>query len=143
MTANILVSVLTKRNRKLSSKGRNIILLMDNVGCQPGDAVKDRFSNIKVIFLPPNTTSKLQPLDLSTIQNFKVKYCTLFLCFVLSRLMLAVKPPKSPNHALSILHSIRWVAQVWVAVSPETIRRCFRKAGILDDSFSVPTRPQE
>ena len=141
MTANNLVSVLTERNRKLSSKGRNIILLMDNAGCHPGDAVKDRFSNIKVIFLPPNTTSKLQPLDLGTIQNFKV--FTLFLCFVLSRLMLAVKPPKSPNHALSILHSIRWVAQVWVAVSPETIRRCFRKAGILDDSFSVPTRPQE
>ena len=28
-------------------------------------------------------------------------------------------------------------------MSPETIRRCFRKAGILDDSFSVVTRPYE
>ena len=44
-------------NRKLSSKLRNIVLFMDNAGCHPEDAVKDCFSNVKVIFLPPNTTS--------------------------------------------------------------------------------------
>ena len=142
MTADILVSVLTKLNRKLSSKGRNIILLMDNAGCHPENAVKDRFSNIKVIFLPPNTTSKLQPLDLGIIQNFKVKYRTLFLRFVLSQID-ACSKASEVTKSLSILHSIRWVAQAWDTVSPETIRRCFRKAGILDDSFSVPTRPHE
>ena len=47
MTADILVSVLIKLNRKLSSKGRNTILLIDNAGYHPEDYVKDRFSNIK------------------------------------------------------------------------------------------------
>ena len=36
---------------------------------------------------------------------------------------------------MSILHSIRWVSQAWEAV------KCFRKAGILDDSLSVVTCP--
>ena len=67
MTADNLVSVLTKLNRKLSSKGWNIIFFMDNGGCYPDDAVKDRFSNFKVALPPPNTTSKLQPLDLGVI----------------------------------------------------------------------------
>ena len=120
MTADILVSVLTKLNRKLSSKSWNIILFMDNAGCHPEDAVKDRFSNIKVTFLPPNTTSKLQPLDLGVIQNFKVHHCTLLLCFVLSQTD-ACDKASEVTKSLSILHSVRWVAKEWDAVSPETI----------------------
>ena len=81
-------------------------------------------------FLPPNTTSKLQPLDLGIIQNFKVHYRTLLLRFVLSQIDVCDKASEVAK-SVSILHSIRWAAQAWDAVSAETIRRCFRKAGIL------------
>ena len=97
MTADILVSVLSKLNRKLSSKGRNIMLFMDNARCHPEDAVKDRFSNIKVTFLPPNTISKLQPLDLGVIQHFKVHCRTSLLCFVVSQIDAYDKPPRAPS----------------------------------------------
>ena len=35
------------------------------------------------------------------------------------------------------------MAQAWEAVKPETIKKCFRKGGVLDESFAVPSRPCE
>ena len=78
MTGEILDTVLTKLNRRFSSEGRKVALLLDNAGCHP-EQLKGKYSHIKVIFLPPNTTSKLQPLDLVIINNFKVHYKTLLL----------------------------------------------------------------
>jgi hypothetical protein len=42
------------------------------------------FSNVKLVFLPPNTTTGTQPLDSGIIQNFKVKYRKILLEFLLS-----------------------------------------------------------
>ena len=77
MNGEIMESILTKLNHRLSSSSRSILLFMDNAGCHPED-LKTKFSNIKVCFLPANTTSKLQPLDLGIIQNFKVHYRNFF-----------------------------------------------------------------
>lgn len=141
MTGDILQSVLSKLNRQLSAKARKIALLMDNAGCHPED-LKDHFSNIRIIFLPPNTTSMLQPLDLGIIQNFKVHYRTLFLRFVLSKIDVC-ETASEITKSVNILHAIRWVAQAWEEVMPETIKKCFRKAGILDKDFSVVSRSCE
>ena len=141
MTGDVLETVLSKLNRRLSTQRRKIALLMDNAGCHPENCLKDRFSNIQVIFLPPNTTSKLQPLDLGIIQNFKVHYRTLFLRFVLSKIDACVTGSEISN-SVTILQAIRWIAQAWNAVKPDTIKKCFRKAGILDESFSVVRRSE-
>ena len=39
--------------------------------------------------------------------------------------------------------AIRWVAQAWSLVKPETIRKCFHKAGVLDKGMEVVSQGDE
>ena len=59
-----------KWNNKLANKGRKIALVLDNATCHP----KITLSNIELVFLPPNTTSHIQPMDQGIIANFKRHY---------------------------------------------------------------------
>ncbi|KAK4513285.1 uncharacterized protein ATC70_011853 [Mucor velutinosus] len=51
--------------------GRKVALLVDNASVHK---LKEELSNIKLIFLPANTTSKLKPLDAGIIANFKAQF---------------------------------------------------------------------
>jgi hypothetical protein len=42
------------------------------------------FSNVKFVFLPPNTIVRTQPLDSGIIRNFKVKCGKMLIEFLLS-----------------------------------------------------------
>ena len=66
MQVEIMEKVLETMNRQMVKKERNVILFLDNATLHPTSFV-DKFSNIKVVFLPKNTTSRLQPLDAGII----------------------------------------------------------------------------
>ena len=38
-------------------------------------------------------------------------------------------------NSINILTAIRWVALAWTKVNPETISKCFRKVGVLQDAM--------
>ena len=125
MTGNILDQVLTKLNRKLRANGRSVLLLMDNAGCHPDD-LQHKYTNIRIVFLPANTTSVLQRLDLGIIQNFKVHYRKLLFRFVLAKIE-ECTTASEVTKSLTILHAIRWVAEAWKKVASDTIQKCFRR----------------
>ena len=100
------------------------------------------YSNIKVIWLPPNATSKLQRLDLGIIQNFKTYYRKLLLKYVLSKID-ECETGSEVAKSVNVLIAIRWIAQAWDSVGEETIRKCFRKAGIVCDDGCVTSRYEE
>ena len=106
MTGEILDSVLTRLNR-LSSCSRSIILLMDNAGCHPHNLK----ANIRIVFLPPNTTSQIQPLDLGIIQNFKINYRKLLLRFVLSKNDESIDKGREGLETENL--SALWVTSLW------------------------------
>ena len=77
MTGGIFANWLKAFNLKMS--GRKVLLLLDNATSH----VNLELSNVHIHFLPPNTTSHLQPMDAGIIRNFKLKYKAQFVqCIV-------------------------------------------------------------
>lgn len=54
--------------------GRKGALLLDNCSTHGSAESLPKLSNVEIIFLPPNTTSKVQPLDAGVIDAMNVKY---------------------------------------------------------------------
>ena len=73
MNTEIMSEVLSKLNRRLKRQKRNILIFMDNAPCHP-ESLQHILSNIKIVFLPKNTTSTTQPLDAGIIANWKINY---------------------------------------------------------------------
>ena len=136
MTGETLVDYLTSFNQKMRAEKRSVLLLLDNAGCHPLEMLQYKFSNINILFLPSNTTSKLQPLDLGIIANFKTHYKHRFLQHVLARIDEA-KNATEVTGSINVLTAIRLVALGWREVKASTIKKCFRKAGVLRDDFEV------
>ena len=136
MQINIMENVLDKLNNKMKAEKRNVLLFLDNAPVHP-EGLQGKYSNIKVTatatFLPKNTTSRLQPLDAGIIKNFKVKYRKKLLRHVISRITNDLMASDIAKE-VDILQAITWLAAAWNEVTEKTIRNCFAKCGILEQT---------
>ncbi|CAL4081143.1 unnamed protein product, partial [Meganyctiphanes norvegica] len=64
---------------------RKVIVTMDNASCHP-PTLKDIDNNIIVQFLPPNTTSLIQPMDQQVIFSVKSQLKANYFCKLLNSL---------------------------------------------------------
>lgn len=109
MTCGILGTILSKINVTLRKKGWSVLLLMDNAGCHPSD-LGQRYSNIKIVFLPANTASVFQPLALGIIKNFKVHYHKLLESYIVTRIDTCTSASELLK-SINIFKAISWVAE--------------------------------
>ena len=74
MTAQFFQNFLVRFNHHVE---RNVLIFVDNASSRSTIGVNH--ANVEVINLPPNTTSKLQPLDAGVIAAFKrrIRKCQL------------------------------------------------------------------
>jgi hypothetical protein len=116
----------------MKQQNRKILMIMDNCPAYPK---VENLSNVTVKFLPPNVTSVLQPLDQGIIKNFKA------LC---RKLLLTCVVANSNNFqsitefskSINVLHAVLWIADAWVKVNPESVTKCFAKAGFVFNCFA-------
>jgi hypothetical protein len=83
------------------------------------------------VFLPPNATSVLQPMDMGIIKSFK-GYFRQFLV-----LQLIDRSERGLHDNVSLLDSIRLMKDAWDTVTPATVINCFQKSGLSSGEFSV------
>ena len=143
MTGPVFDLWLTDWNNNVIKQNHHVLLLIDNA---PGHVIGE-YSNIRIQFLPPNTTSKLQPLDQGIIKSTKHNYRTI----LMTRYLACVE---SKQEAKTIMKSSNFVVtcqvlvETWDALTPENIQKCFSKAGFMPyvecepESYAEPPPPQ-
>ena len=86
-------------------ENRKILVILDNFS---GHRISD-LTNIKLCFLPPNTTAILQPLDLGIIRSFKCKYTNLLNNFIAINCLKTDADYKQTLRKLNWKHYIDWI----------------------------------
>ena len=99
------------------------MLFLDNAPVHPVDF---KLSNITILFFPPNTTSKVQPLDQGIIHAFKVHYRSRLVKHVITSSTLA---SSLDQVVVTALDAIYWIEAAWKNVTESTIHNTFSKAG--------------
>jgi len=123
-----LDSQLVKENRKVA-------LIVDNCTANP------EIGGLKAIylfFLPPNTTSVLQPMDQGVIRSLQARYRTK----VVQKMIEAIEGNKSlPD--VSVLDAMKMLVLAWDEVTNKIVQNCFRKAGFceIDEEDAVSDDP--
>jgi len=101
---------------------------------------KPKLDNITLVFMPPNTTSKLQPCDQEIIANFKHQYRSL----VMRRLLVEFESHTSiPNgqfsFGLTLLDAMYIARTAWGCVTDTTIANCFYHSGFTNNAQRTET----
>ena len=117
MDSELMEEILRTLNRKCAVDYRKVLLFIDNAPSHP-ESFSDCFLHVQIVFLPKNTTSKLQPLDAGIIKIFKVFYCKQLLQHVLAKIKLGSKASDVIS-SVDLLKSIGWVMDAWRKVKKE------------------------
>ena len=121
MTGSIFLEYSRDLNVHCAAENKKILLLLDN-------ATSHRcpdLSHVELLFLPPNMTSSLQPLDSGIIKNFKSFYRQ----SQLNRYVEMADDNLTPD--ISLKEAIIFSKIAWDSVSETTIRNCWRHTGLL------------
>lgn len=131
---------------------REVVLILDNFSGHTSSKLVQlpQLQRTRLLYLPANTTSKLQPLDAGIIRNFKLYYRRRFNRFILDRLEdldgarvrsamdratginrttpLVEDPKKVAN--INVLEAMEMTIDAWKDVKQQTLHNCFRHCGI-------------
>ena len=146
MTSQIFTEWLAAWDSYLTKVNLKILLL---VAAHPHVST---LKNIQLEFLPPNTTSLIQPMDQGIIKSLKTLYRKELVHMTLAYIEENILNPSSTaidvSSKISIPQAVSFVAKSWWAVKEATIINCFQKAGFFtlspsvieenDEEFSLP-----
>ncbi|KAH1246141.1 CENP-B 2 [Glycine max] len=105
--------------------GRRVLLVVDNCPTHPRNI--EGLRNVKLLFLPPNMTSKIQPCDVGIIRAFKMHYRRRFYRKILE----GYEVKQSDPGKINVLDAINLAIPAWtIDVRKETIVNCFRHCKI-------------
>ena len=117
MDSQIFSDYARRLDAKFHIEGSKVALIIDNCPAHPN---VNNLKTIELLLLPANKTSKTQPIDQGVIVRRSIKYIDA-----------GRTAPK-----INILEVMRMLVRFrsWDAVSANTVKICFRKAGISEET---------
>ena len=79
------------------------------------------------MFLPPNTTAVLQPLDQGLLEAMKRRYKKYLLRHIILENSTSSLTVPDILKGLTIRDAVYWISQAWEEVSPITIKKSWKK----------------
>ena len=112
MTSDIWREWLKKLDGQMRAKKRQIVMLCDNCAAHSNDV---KLTNVKLVFMPPNTMSLIQPMDQGIITNFRQHYRSLVLRHLMGVMELAEGGERAAEFArkLMLLDSLHMQKAAW------------------------------
>lgn len=136
ITRDIFEKILSNWHHKLLDENQRAILVIDNATVHEKiDMTK--YQTIELQFLPPRTTSIIQPLDQGIIRSFKARYIAKLLNYVIGQYE-RENSTKSLGKNISLLDAVNWSSQSWSEISDTCIINCWRKAGFERTESDMP-----
>lgn len=81
MSSDIFHKWLIDLERKMAKTNRFVVLIVDDCSTHIIDSADVRnLSHIKLVFLPPDVASLIQPYDMEIIKNVKANYMKKIVC---------------------------------------------------------------
>ncbi|XP_054087769.1 tigger transposable element-derived protein 4-like [Zeugodacus cucurbitae] len=137
MTSELFEKWLRDWDRDLVKKKKTILLLVDNCPAHPN--VTD-LKSITLAFLPPNTTSVLQPMDQGIKRSLKTNFRK---NLVLKMISCLDANENNSSTKITVLDEILTVNDAWNKMSQSTIRNCFKHAGFIESHDGLPIQISE
>ncbi|OAD66156.1 Homeodomain-like DNA binding domain-containing transcription factor, partial [Phycomyces blakesleeanus NRRL 1555(-)] len=128
MTRSIFHVFLRCFDHAMKAQKRKVLLILDNFS---GHIVDYTSTNVELLFLPPNTTSHLQPLDGGIIRAFKAyfkrkQYAKAYQYIGMIQNGNQDKiGPIDKIFEIDQLWAMKWIREAWESVSAKTIENCW------------------
>ena len=132
MTAEIWQEWLTSFDSKMLKENRKVLLFVDNVSSHHKPIT---LKATELVYLPPNTTSVIQPCDQGIIRSFKINYRRR----LMNKLLVWMDVKCTINDfKIDLLEAIYLCCGAWNDVSPTLIANSFHHAGFRKDERNFP-----
>ncbi|GFO02073.1 tigger transposable element-derived protein [Plakobranchus ocellatus] len=135
MTSDIFISWLQKLDRKFLLQGHSVAMIVDNCPAHPS---VDNLKAIKLVFLPPNTTSILQPCDQGIINSFKRNYRKA----VVQRYLVHIDTGCPATFNILVLEALYLMKKAWDDIRTSAVANCFCPAGFYSLEESSETESE-
>ncbi|CAI5536514.1 unnamed protein product [Closterium sp. Naga37s-1] len=142
MTSTLFTNYIELLNAAMLAEGREIVVLLDNASSHglltETAETEDLFGfrtrklrNVRLVYLPPNTTCFTQPLDQGIIKAAKMRYRKLWLADLTRQWAADNRRPGLARYKPNMRDVVFWVHDSWMTIGRKTVQRCWWNTGCL------------